>query len=67
MKFEANVMFNGARFDFQLEDGTLLHKSEWNGEVYAVKLPDGRLRECKPVYAEAGDDIEIVDFDVQDW
>ena len=32
MQFEANVMFNGTRFDFRLEDGTLLHKSEWNGE-----------------------------------
>ncbi|HIU69819.1 MAG TPA: hypothetical protein IAD23_07685 [Candidatus Scubalenecus merdavium] len=67
MQFEANVMFNGARFDFRLEDGTLLHKSEWNGECYHFKLPDGRERVCKPVYAEVGDDIEIVDFDVRDW
>lgn len=44
MKFEANVMFNGTRLDFRLADGTLLHKSEWNGECYAFKLPDGRER-----------------------
>lgn len=67
MNFEANVMFNGARFDFRLEDGTLLHKSDWNGECYAFKLPDGRERVCKPVYAGVGEDIEIVDFDVRDW
>lgn len=66
MKFEANIMFNGTRFDFRLEDGTLLHKSEWNGECYAVRH-DGRIRECKPVYAEVGDEIEIVDFNVRDW
>ena len=32
----------------QLEDGTLLHDDEWNGEVYTIK-EDGVERTYKPV------------------
>lgn len=46
-------------FDYQLEDGTLLHPSEWNGEKY---FADGH--EYVPVYNKIGDDeYEIIGFE----
>lgn len=36
MQFEANVMFNGERFDFRLEDGTLFTRV--TGTVSATPL-----------------------------
>lgn len=39
---------NGEWYDYELENGALLHRSEWNGEVYTVK--DGKSeRTYRPV------------------
>ncbi len=35
---------NGHNFDHELEDGTLLHVSEWNGECYTVKEKGQKIR-----------------------
>lgn len=32
-----NFELTGHRFDYELENGVMLHGSEWNGEVYTVK------------------------------
>lgn len=42
---------NSHWFDFELENGVLLHESEWNGEVYTVK-ENGTETTYRPVYAE---------------
>jgi hypothetical protein len=60
-----NVVENGHRFDFQLSDGTLLHKSEWNGEVYTVGH-GANERTYRPIYAEVENEnggYDIVDFE----
>ena len=41
------IRLGGATFDYELEDGTLLHENEWNGEDYTA---DGTA--YKPIYAE---------------
>ena len=67
MKFEKNIIVNGNKFDYKLEDGTLLHWSEWNGEVYTVK-ENGIERTFKPIYAEEENEnggFDIVDFEEQ--
>lgn len=46
-----DIKANGHWFDYELEDGTLLHQSEWNGEMYIVKQ-NGVEISYHPVYAE---------------
>lgn len=46
-----DIKVNGHWFEYELEDGTLLHQSEWNGEVYTVKK-DGVEISYHPIYAE---------------
>lgn len=61
---EECVRMNGHVFDYELEDGTLLHHTEWNGEVYTVKEADGSERTLRPVYDDIGDDqYEIIGFE----
>lgn len=31
---ESGAIRGGHRFDYELEDGTLLHHTEWNGQAY---------------------------------
>lgn len=64
MKFEENVIVNGRKFDYKLEDGTLLHWSDFNGEVYTVK-EKGIERTFRPVYAEENENggFDIIDFE----
>lgn len=60
-----NVKMNGHWFDYELEDGTLLHNQEWNGEQYTVKNEDGSETEYRPIYFKyVFDDVvyEIVGF-----
>lgn len=47
-------------FEYELEDGTLLHEREWNGEVYIV---DGK--NYKPVheYDEEHDMYNTIGFE----
>lgn len=55
---------SGHFFDYLLEDGTMLHSSEWNGEVYTVKTEDGYEKTFRPVYEEiAEDEFVIVGFE----
>lgn len=50
---EENVIRNGHMFDYLLENGTLLHESEWNGEEYITKDKYGHTVECYlPIYDE---------------
>ena len=54
-----NITVNGHQFDYQLADGTLLHRNEWNGEKYIVKV--GQFEKSYiPVYDENGN---ITDFE----
>ena len=46
-----NIRRNGHTFDYELQNGALLHESEWNGQDYTVK-EDGREVVYKPIYAE---------------
>lgn len=61
-----NPIYVGEMFDFELEDGTLLHDSEWNGECYTVKEQGGHERSFRPVYRalnEFEDQFEIIGFE----
>ena len=51
IKAENVTALGGATFDYELEDGTLLHESEWNGENYTIRQ-DGKEVVYKPVYSE---------------
>ena len=65
IKAQNVVRLGGATFDYELEDGTLLHESEWNGENYTVR-EDGREAVYKPVYAEQENEnggYDIVGFE----
>lgn len=49
---------------YKLENGTLLHSSEWNGEKYTVKTKTGEV-EYIPVYADEpneNDGYDIIGF-----
>ena len=46
-----DFQFNGEWFDFRLMDGTMLHKSEWNGEYYTVE-EDGKEVTYIPIYSD---------------
>lgn len=60
-----HVLVNSHYFDYELEDGTLLHSSEWNGEVYTVKNKDGSETIYFPVYNQIDEDeYEIIGFEV---
>lgn len=48
----------GHYFDFELDNGELLHHTEWNGEYYETE--NGIFR---PVYEENDGDFEIVGFE----
>ena len=54
-----NIKVNGHEFDYQLENGDLLHASEWNGEKYIIEK-NGREFEYKPVYRY---ELENIDLD----
>ena len=55
---EKNVVRVGHIFDFELENGELLHRTEWNGEYYETE--NGIFR---PVYEEIDGDFEIIGFE----
>lgn len=55
---EKNVERVGHTFDYELENGELLHVSEWNGERYETE--NGIFR---PVYEEIDGEFEIIGFD----
>lgn len=55
---EKNVERVGHTFDYELENGELLHVSEWNGEHYETE--NGIFR---PVYEEIDGEFEIIGFD----
>lgn len=60
-----HVLVNSHYFDYELEDGTLLHSSEWNGEVYTVKNKGGGETRYFPVYNQIDDEYEIIGFEVR--
>lgn len=59
------VLVNSHYFDYELEDGTLLHNSEWNGESYTVKNKGGGETRYFPVYNQIDDEYEIIGFEVR--
>lgn len=60
-------------FDYELEDGMLLHQSEWNGEAYYVKQPKGSPyypeKIYKPVYRYQleGMDLDAIEENSEEW
>lgn len=59
------IALEGTTFDYELEDGTMLHPSEWNGEVYAV-VNGGIEDTYRPVYDEDENDnggYDIIGFE----
>lgn len=51
-------------YDYELENGEMLHSSDWNGEVYTVKRDGGEVT-YRPVYADEpneNDGYDIVGF-----
>jgi len=59
---EHSVKVNGHWFDFELEDGHLLHESEWNGEYYETGEGTTKSR-YKPIYIEDSEGFYIVGFE----
>lgn len=53
----ANFDHVGAMMDFELEDGTMLHSSEWTGEKYITR-DGGAEVEYIPVTVGIGDPDE---------
>jgi hypothetical protein len=49
--------YMGSTMDYELEDRTLLHESEWNGEYYTVKKK-GKEEGYKPVLKGIGEQYE---------
>lgn len=45
----------------KLEDGRLLHDSEWNGETYTVR-EDGREISYRPIYVGVGEPDDDGDY-----
>ena len=66
---EENIRVNGHIFDYRIEDGTLLHESEWNGEDYTVR-ENGKDKVYKPVYSETENEnggFDIIGFDLKEY
>ena len=65
---EENYRQVGHMFDYLLENGALLHESEWNGEVYITKDEHGRTEEVyRPVYDENENEnggYDIIGFEI---
>ena len=60
-----NVVIAGHRFDYELEDGTLLHEDEWNGEHYTIS-EKGQEIVYRPIYADEpneNDGFDIIGFE----
>ena len=60
-----NIERVGHWFDYELEDGMLLHNSEWNGENYTVQ-ENGMEVEYRPIYVDKlneNDGYDIVGFE----
>jgi len=53
-----NVERVGHMFDYELEDGTLLHDSEWNGEKYITGRGQTET-EYRPVYRFEAEKTDI--------
>ncbi len=59
------VNVNGHWFDYELENGVLLHANEWNGEDYTV-IKDGKEVVYKPIYADkpnVNDGFDVIGFE----
>ena len=58
-----NVSFNGSIFDYELENGLLLHNNDWNLEIYseALNSKTGEIikNEYKPIYKYEEENIDI--------
>jgi hypothetical protein len=56
-----NPVSVGEMFDYELEDGTLLHNTEWNGEDYTIRngnIPNRTETVYTPVYEISETDEE---------
>lgn len=49
-----NIKINNHIFDYELENGVLLHNTDWNGEIYHI----GNT-EYKPIYNFEVNNIDI--------
>lgn len=68
-----NVKFNSTVFDYELENGLLLHNNDWNTEVYSEALNSltGEIlkNEYKPIYRyeEENIDISVLEENSDEW
>lgn len=60
LKIKKHLFTDG--YDYELEDGTMLHQSEWNGEVY---IANGK--EYRPVtkHDDEHDQFDSIGFQVE--
>lgn len=56
-----DIKVNGHWFDYELEDGTLLHECDWNGEKY-IFMKDGVEQVYTPIYEQDDIYFNIVGF-----
>lgn len=58
---DRDVCVGSAYYDYELENGTLLHKCDWNGESY-IFMEDGVERVYTPIYEQDDIYFNIVGF-----
>lgn len=63
-----NVSVVGHPIDYELENGVLLHQTEWNGECYTV-AENGVEVSYSPVFRfqEEGIDIDALEENSPEW
>jgi hypothetical protein len=59
---ETNVKQAGHTFDYLLDNGELLHESQWNGEVYTVGRGQNE-KTYRPVYRFEAESINLDDLE----
>ena len=58
--------YMGTTMEYELEDGTMLHSNDWNGEIYTIKK-DGREISYRPIIegiGEADEDGEYSQYGI---
>ena len=58
----------GEEFDYHLNNGERLHRTEWNGEEYTIKTGATKGTTYKPIYSAEPNDNEgfdIIGFEIQ--
>lgn len=63
-----NVNIAGHVYDYELEDGTLIHIDSWNGECYSARDNAGQEVTYTPVYRYEVEGAELTeDENSEEW